>query len=192
VLGRRREYRAHSRHGLSGVIGSVWAHLAAGGEKLIDRDQGLSPGASPTFEGPVHRVLGEPLRPLQRNGVAGYGLGEAYEQCGLWGPRGTCPRQSFGTLRVAKVDRRLRIDHALETSMDDDDESKSNVDPDTGEVLPEPPRRGRRPKRGPEEEAAAARVRAERATFRRQEIAAIRAISPTCETADDPTRSVVS
>ena len=45
---------------------------------------------------------------------------------------------------------------------------------------------GLRPRRTPEERADAARVRAERAEFRRRNLAAIRATDPACETADDP------
>lgn len=49
----------------------------------------------------------------------------------------------------------------------------------------EPSRFGR-PRRSPEEQAEAARVRAERAAAKRQELATIRAIDPACETPDDP------
>ncbi len=43
-----------------------------------------------------------------------------------------------------------------------------------------------RPKRTPEEEAAAQRVREERAEARRREVDALRMVDPACETADDP------
>jgi hypothetical protein len=62
-------------------------------------------------------------------------------------------------------------------------------DPETGEVC-EPSGRPRgalgRRKRTPAEETEAARVLAERAELRRQEVAALRALCPACETEDDP------
>jgi hypothetical protein len=72
-----------------------------------------------------------------------------------------------------------------ETTMDDNDDRKPKVDSETGEVLPAP-RRARRLLRTPEEEAEAARIRAERTELRRQEVAAIRALDPACETPGDP------
>jgi hypothetical protein len=74
---------------------------------------------------------------------------------------------------------------------DDPMTSKSSAyDPETGELQDRPfvPRRGSfgRPMRTPEEQAEAKRVRDERAELRRQEVAALRAIDPACETEDDP------
>ncbi len=59
-------------------------------------------------------------------------------------------------------------------------------DPVTGELRA--PRRGGfgRVQRTPEEEAEAARVRAERAELRRAEVTALRALDPACEVEGDP------
>jgi hypothetical protein len=57
------------------------------------------------------------------------------------------------------------------------------ADPDTGEVLEDEPSRRRRT---PEEVAAAKRICEERAAYRRQEVAALRAIDPACEVEGDP------
>jgi hypothetical protein len=69
--------------------------------------------------------------------------------------------------------------------------SKANAhDPETGEVHERPftPRRGSFGRRvyTSEEQADAKRVREERAELRRQEVAALCAIDPACETEDDP------
>jgi len=57
------------------------------------------------------------------------------------------------------------------------------ADPDTGEVVEDEHSRRRRT---PEEVAEAKRIREERAAYRRQEVAALRAIDPACEVEGDP------
>ncbi len=65
---------------------------------------------------------------------------------------------------------------------------KTDFDPGTGEVLKDETSRGgwRKRNRTPEEVAAAALVREERAKLRAEEIAVLRAVDPACETDDDP------
>jgi hypothetical protein len=70
--------------------------------------------------------------------------------------------------------------------MDRDDGQRPKVDPQTGEVHDDGVApRGRR-RLTEYERAERDRVRAERAELRRQEIEALRALNPACETQDDP------